>query len=977
MFFSFVFKGMKRPSLWLGGLLLFFLVFSLNPLFFQSLSENEGSYLLAAKQSLSDLLQRNAQDQSPVYFLLLHYWMRLAGTSEFVLRAPSLFFALGAIFFVYQIGILLGGFSVGFLAALLTALSPLVLGMAQEVRHWTLFLFLSVLSLFFLIRYLREGRPRDLGGFFLSFLISAYTCFYALIHFFSVCLFLICCVRIKTKSLLLVLLALAAASLPQWLQLRQAVGFAGMQGTAWGIPKQFPIFFQVAAEKLFGGGGIGLAFFLIGILRSDWKAALFALFWIVPFLWGNYHVAGVMSVRPHYFITLVPVCSLLMASSLLGLRRKGLGILCAILLTGISFPSLKPSFSAFIQGEAGSHKEDWRGALRYVRERFRRNDIVLLIPGWAIEVFKVYSDLPVVQVSELGLERFLHYRRAWVVSFDQGEFEDEPYPVVGSARFRRIGVRLYDLHPRGDFVPEPARGSYNFREHLREARIGAQFIKGGELRYSIWKEEGEYLGYRSEMGPWGQGLMTQRWEPPKNLMIPEEPWKTVAVSRHKSGGELRPVIWAHPVQGGVLTITYPEVPLDKAINGFVGLTDTAVKEGKAPVHFEIRIGGETVFRTLKANQPSWKDFSVATDRWRGSRQSVSFSIFSAPIRWRHFCFNAWVDDRLSLPSSPRFSFRLVKTIKDPEIRWPKSVRISPDGRLAYVQNLDARNTMVFDTQTFERLKLILHEGKPVETLFTHGGRYLWISYLALIGEKYPPYRLEWTEAKGWDTEYRFPSVVVVYDRKQEKLVHRIGVGVRPKVVAATPDERYVFVSNWSSDSVSVIDTNEFKAVKEIKVGLSPRGMAFSKDGRRAYVAVMRGQALAVIDVKQLKLLRLIQKGIAAEPRHLVRNRRGDRLYISANGSALIQVMDLAREEVIQNIQVGLGPRTIVLSPDEKWLYAVNYGSATVSVVDLARGKEAGELKTSETPVGIDVTPDGRYLWVTCYRAHQIMIFERL
>ena len=55
------------------------------------------------------------------------------------------------------------------------------------------------------------------------------------------------------------------------------------------------------------------------------------------------------------------------------------------------------------------------------------------------------------------------------------------------------------------------------------------------------------------------------------------------------------------------------------------------------------------------------------------------------------------------------------------------------------------------------------------------------------------------------------------------------------------------------------------------------------------------------------------------------------------------MIDLAQEKVIQNIPVGNNPRSIVLSPDEKWLYVDNYGSGSVSIIDLKQGKEVAML----------------------------------
>ena len=51
------------------------------------------------------------------------------------------------------------------------------------------------------------------------------------------------------------------------------------------------------------------------------------------------------------------------------------------------------------------------------------------------------------------------------------------------------------------------------------------------------------------------------------------------------------------------------------------------------------------------------------------------------------------------------------------------------------------------------------------------------------------------------------------------------VGMVPKYVAVTPDDRYVLVSNWCSYDLSVVDRATFKEIRRIPLGAYPRGIA--------------------------------------------------------------------------------------------------------------------------------------------------------
>jgi mannosyltransferase len=87
------------------------------------------------------------QDGSPpLYYLLLHAWMAVAGTGEAALRVPSLLFALAAVPTALWGGRSLFGARAGWLCAVLAAVMPFLTVYAQEVRMYALVALLSLVS---------------------------------------------------------------------------------------------------------------------------------------------------------------------------------------------------------------------------------------------------------------------------------------------------------------------------------------------------------------------------------------------------------------------------------------------------------------------------------------------------------------------------------------------------------------------------------------------------------------------------------------------------------------------------------------------------------------------------------------------------------------------------------------------------------------------------------------------------------------
>src|ERR1700744_1175330 len=61
-----------------------------------------------------------------------------------------------------------------------------------------------------------------------------------------------------------------------------------------------------------------------------------------------------------------------------------------------------------------------------------------------------------------------------------------------------------------------------------------------------------------------------------------------------------------------------------------------------------------------------------------------------------------------------------------------------------------------------------------------------------------------------------PSNVVVFDAKTRQIVTRIPVEINPYQTVLTPDGKRLFVSNWASQSVSVIDTETNKVIRTLR-----------------------------------------------------------------------------------------------------------------------------------------------------------------
>lgn len=340
-----------------------------------------------------------------------------------------------------------------------------------------------------------------------------------------------------------------------------------------------------------------------------------------------------------------------------------------------------------------------------------------------------------------------------------------------------------------------------------------------------------------------------------------------------------------------------------------------------------------------------------------------------------------------------FALNLKRVKVLPTGAAPKSIVISPDGKTAYSINLEGMSIFAFHTETKKLLwrvkfyatpawgwsyskhkKISSYAEKPVEAGFTKGGRFLWVSLhngaaVVVIDTQFTTkFSGKTMKARLYSGKSRTPRLIYV---------KKIAVGHTPKVIAVSPDDRFVYVANWHSHTVSVIDANRLMRLKDVRVVRIPRGMAFTKDGKYAYIANMGSIYLSLIDVNNNhKLVKNYR--IGANPRHIVLGKNGRYLYVSLNSSGRVVKFDTVSKKIVkQSNYLGRNARTIVLSPDNKYLFVTIYKDNQLAVVDPKTLRLLRKYSTGPHPVGVDVTPDGKEVWVADYSGSTLSIFKIL
>jgi len=165
-----------------------------------------------------------------------------------------------------------------------------------------------------------------------------------------------------------------------------------------------------------------------------------------------------------------------------------------------------------------------------------------------------------------------------------------------------------------------------------------------------------------------------------------------------------------------------------------------------------------------------------------------------------------------------------------------------------------------------------------------------------------------------------PGNVVVFDTASGKLLERIPVEVNPYALALSDNGQTLYVSNWGSDSVSVIDVNTLRVTGRIAVGDNPNDMALSRDGR-LFVSCANDNIVAVIDTKTRQVIERVSTALTpnspegSTPNALALDRENQMLFIANadnNDVAVVRVAERAKSEVLGFLPVGWYPSALAI-----------------------------------------------------------------
>ncbi len=630
------------------------------------LEDTVSNEVLFSREPLGTILFRMKwPDQSPVYFVVLHFW-RGFGESPFAVRFLNLVVYVLALIGFWRLARTLCGTRVALVALLLAVVSPLSFWIVRHGRMYTFVLLFTVLSLLLLAR---RGQRRAVALFVVASLLNVYTHFIGFLV--AAILFLLWFAdsvrearadgarwhaRLRTPlAALLVFLAAASPQIPRLVALlRQppAPGALSLPGLGEGFLEQtgWFLFAQAGwgtllpwASRLRGAlYGAVAVLSILGIACSPRRVSVALLAWIVPTLAAFGLLAPAHDLRGRYLVVLAPAFWLAVAQGaagpiervartdamrrLYGLLRGGMLLLLLALAGWLSVQKVPEGYA------------QWTKLMRGVARLRRPGTVVYMGPGaWTgiprLVVDQEGLDPALAQIEPLSIAtgrsflREMREGREFVFLnpyHGEGHVEKRRAAALERAGYRRTVLQVHGVtatlltrEPPGPFVLERPVGPGIdaavawARERLRDphrpaeprAHLGRLLVARLGAAGNA-RESVFFMSQRGEDGTWRVGAET---------------WDTLSEADTQVGGERRRALCMHAVREPLL-VGMPDVAVGARLRLAAGVPDHHEPlNGVAWV--EVYVDGVRVAR-VETRAGRWSEADADTTRLLGRRDVV-------------------------------------------------------------------------------------------------------------------------------------------------------------------------------------------------------------------------------------------------------------------------------------------------------------------------------------------------------------------
>jgi YVTN family beta-propeller protein len=287
-------------------------------------------------------------------------------------------------------------------------------------------------------------------------------------------------------------------------------------------------------------------------------------------------------------------------------------------------------------------------------------------------------------------------------------------------------------------------------------------------------------------------------------------------------------------------------------------------------------------------------------------------------------------------------------------KGPRGIGVTADGKWLITANKDSSNISIIDTTSSSKPKFVAI-GKNPEFVRVLGNRaYITYEPSAKSG---PPAKPNAEASKENDNkEVKIPGRIAVVDLTEGKVISEVIGKPETEGVEFSSDNKQMFVTNESDNSITVHDMDSGKLLKSIplgKYGERPRGIKTSPDGKTTVTTLEYADKMLILNDK-FEVTKEVSTG--KTPYGVSFDRSGNRIFVASNKDKLLQVFDAKTYEKIKDIPTGERCWHFSFTPDDQQLLLACGKSNEVLVIDANKLEVTQRISNKDMPWGIVTYP---------------------
>jgi len=205
----------------------------------------------------------------------------------------------------------------------------------------------------------------------------------------------------------------------------------------------------------------------------------------------------------------------------------------------------------------------------------------------------------------------------------------------------------------------------------------------------------------------------------------------------------------------------------------------------------------------------------------------------------------------------------------------------------------------------------------------------------------------------------------VIDLRTNKVVATVTDTPGAEGVEYVPELKKFYTSNAGDNTIGVVDLKQMKVIKKLKTEAKPDGSAYAAPFHKLYVSDERGKAEAVVDVTKDGIIKTLHfDSETGMPQY---DPVAKKVHVNLQDQNVFAVIDPATDEVVGRHPVGRckGNHGMTLDPEHHRAFLSCEGTELMTVFDLDKNQAIAFLPMAGGPDVIKFDPGLKRIYVAC------------